>query len=181
MLSALLACAIASTKPTPLRLPDAQGQLHVVAGDRERRATVAFLVIPDCPIARKFVPEMNRLALDYRQSNVAFYLVQVDPTTTPAQVREHAKEFGLRFPSLLDTAQKTVKLTGAKTVPTAAIFDPLGKPVYVGRIDDRFPALGVQKKKASRHDLRIALDQLLSGKPIRPSATPSVGCFIPRP
>ncbi|MCZ7644490.1 MAG: hypothetical protein M5U26_04270 [Planctomycetota bacterium] len=38
-----------------------------------------------------------------------------------------------------------------------------------------------QRKEATRHDLREALDAVLAGKPVAEARTKAIGCFIPKP
>lgn len=135
-----------------------------------------FYVMTECPIARKFSPEMARLAREF--PSVRFYAVQTERETTPAQARAHRKEFSLPFPELLDRKRELVSLAGVEAVPTAVLFDARGRLVYRGRIDDRFPALGVQREKATRRDLRIAISETLVGKPVSLPRTTVIGCSL---
>jgi hypothetical protein len=50
--------------------------------------------------------------------------------------------------------------------------------MYLGRIDDRFPDLGVRREEPTTHELRDALDAVLAGKPVETPRTLAVGCFI---
>jgi hypothetical protein len=50
---------------------------------------------------------------------------------------------------------------------------------YWGRIDDQF-GIGYQKKEPSRRDLALALDELLSDKPVSVATTTAPGCLIGR-
>jgi hypothetical protein len=140
-----------------------------------------YVILAECPIARKFSAEIRRTSTEYAVRGVASFIVQADPQASTKDARIHAREFGLDLPTILDRDHRLVKLAKATAVPTAAVFDPSGKLVYSGRIDDRFPALGVQRKASTRHDLRLALDQVLSGKAVQPSHTAVVGCAITPP
>ena len=50
--------------------------------------------------------------------------------------------------------------------------------VYRGRIDDRYVDFGNTRARATQHDLRQALDAVLSGEPVANPRTKAVGCFI---
>ena len=50
---------------------------------------------------------------------------------------------------------------------------------YRGRIDDQYMP-GVSKSKATRHDLQVAMEELLSGKDVTQPLTEPEGCFIGR-
>jgi len=160
---------------TKLRLADGSGQLMPVLG--QARPTVALFVLRDCPISRKYSPEIQRLIRDY--PGVSFRVVLTDPDANPAMARADAAEFSLHCPVLVDRNRIWAKASGVTTVPTAALFDKSGRLVYRGRIDDRFPALGVELAQPRRKDLRLALEALRTGKPIATDRTPVVGCALP--
>jgi hypothetical protein len=98
---------------------------------------------------------------------------------TEEAARRHAHEFGLHCPVLLDPGQELVRLTGATVTPEAAVLDRGGKVVYLGRIDDRFYGFGKQRKSATTHELRDALDAVLASRPVANAAEPAIGCEIP--
>lgn len=160
-----------------LALKTVVGGTETLFPARDRKATVVFVVLADCPIARQYSPEMARLARDYRAKGVRFVMAFADGS--PNAIRTQMKEFGLPFPAA-KTNPTLIKLLQATTAPTAAVVSSDGSVPYVGRIDDRFPTLGAQRKPR-RPDLRIALDQFLSHKPVSPSRTEVVGCGLPTP
>lgn len=144
-----------------------------------RRTTVLFFLTEECPISRKYSPEMARIAKDYEAAKFRFFAVHVDPATTAAKARAHTKAFRLPFPALLDPRHLAADRAGAKVVPTAAVYDAKGNLRYLGRIDDRFPELGVMRPKARRQDLRLALDELISGRKVTLPRTTAIGCTLP--
>jgi hypothetical protein len=54
------------------------------------------------------------------------------------------------------------------------VFDPERTLVYHGRIDDN----AGDPSKVTRHDLRQALDEVLTGKPVSVPKTVPVGCTV---
>lgn len=142
------------------------------------KATVAFVVIYDCPVARQFSPEMNKIAAEYTRRGAKFILIQARAETSVTQARTHRQEFGFKMPVVIDRSGALVKIAKAVAVPTAAIFNFKGQLVYSGRIDDRYAKLGVLRSKPTRHDLRDALDQVLSGKRVKNPLTIVVGCLL---
>lgn len=161
---------------TPLRLRSADGSLETLCPAKDRRATVVLVVLAECPIARQYSPELARLAKEYGKRGVRFAMAFADGQ--PAAWRTQMREFGLPF-SAVRADRSLIARLGAVAVPTAAIVEADGTIPYVGRIDDRYPALGVQRE-VRRHDLRLALDATLAGKPVRPSRTVVVGCALPK-
>ncbi len=143
------------------------------------RSTVLFFLTEECPISRKMSPEMAKIARDYQNSGFRFFAVHVDPATTLARAKAHGKSFRLNFPALLDPTQSAARQVKVSVVPTAVVVSPEGTIRYFGRIDDRFPELGVMRHRARREDLRRALDDIISKGPIEVPRTKAVGCFMP--
>lgn len=164
----------------PKSYTDIDGGKHRFVGDPTVKATVLFLVLAECPIARKYAPELNRLTAAYLPKGVRFFLVHVDPTTTIATAKTNRQEFGYKMPILLDRDKTLVRLAKVVAAPTAAVLSQTGTLLYSGRIDDRYPALGIQRAKPTRNDLRIALDQVLAGEKVKPSSTKVIGCLLPK-
>lgn len=144
----------------------------------KKRGVVLFFVTTDCPIANRFVPEMNRLCKDYEKRGLAFYIVQTDSTLKAAKAQQHAKEYQLSAPVLLDRQHELVKFCGASVTPESALLSPDGKVLYRGRIDDRYVALGQFRAEPKQRDLRLALDSFLQNKSIVNARTKAIGCYI---
>lgn len=158
-----------------LTLKTATGSSETLFPAKDRKATVVYVVLAECPIARQFSPEMARIAKDYGKKGIRFLMAYAD--AGPAAMSTQMKQFGLSFPAA-KADHRFIALLRAVSVPTAAIIASNGQIPYVGRIDDRFPTLGVQRKPR-RADLRLALDQFLSQKPVTPARTEVVGCNLP--
>jgi hypothetical protein len=160
-------------------LRDLDGIDHHPFDSPDVKAVVLVFVLPDCPIANGYTPEINALAAKNASRGVRFYLVQVDPDLTVAQARQHEREFGYTFPVVLDAQHDLVRRSGVTRVPEAAVFTPDGQRRYRGRIDDQYAALGKRRLQSTSHDLRDALDAVLAHRPIANPITEAVGCSIP--
>jgi Redoxin len=141
---------------------------------------VYFFVTNDCPISNAFAPEIARICAEYGPKGVDCELVYVDPTISAETALAHAKAFGHGpYPKIVDRKHELVKMTGVTITPEAAIVNTAGQVVYRGRIDNSFAALGQQRRAATTHDLRDALDATLAGKPAPHAETKALGCYIP--
>ena len=146
----------------------------------EGKASILFFITPDCPISNSYAPEIQRICSEYAPKGVSCDLVYVDPSLSKADVQKHAQDFGYTgVPAILDGAQTLVKATGATITPEAAVVGPSGKVLYRGRIDNVWAALGKRRQEATEHDLRKALDDIVSGKPVGVAKTQAIGCYIP--
>jgi hypothetical protein len=168
--------ALVLLAPPNIELRDQTGSLQPVLV--RAKATVLIIGLLDCPIARAYVPEITRLHQRFSRDGVDWKYISVDSESSPRGLRQFAREYKLPFPALLDPKHLTVAMTGAKAVPTAAVFDSGGNPRYCGRIDDRFPALGVQRTPRES-TLRLAIEAILQGRPPQSRRTLVVGCVIP--
>ena len=137
-----------------------------------------LFIARDCPISNSYAPEIKRIIARYTPQKVAFTLVYPDPDTTLTSARRHAKDYGYTCPLLLDPAHKLVHKSGVTVTPEVAVFAPSGKLLYRGRIDDLYLGFGQRRYAVTRHDLRDALDAVLSGRPVPSAKTQAVGCFI---
>jgi peroxiredoxin len=160
-------------------LQDTQGVHHTPAEFRQSKAVVLAFVATDCPISNSYAPELGRIYAAYTPRGVSFYAVQSDPAVSLEEVRKHAREFGFPFPILLDRKQQLARLAGATATLEVAVLSPSGELLYRGRVDDRTVDFGKTRPRAVRQDLRIALDEILSGKPVTERFTKAIGCAIP--
>lgn len=145
---------------------------------KDRKAVVLLFIAHECPISNQYAPEIKRVAQTYAPKKVAFYIVYVEPDLTAKKAREHAASFGYPRPALLDLKQELAHLAGATITPEVAVFTPDGKRRYLGRIDNLYAGLGKRREHATTHDLRDALDAVLSGKPVAQPTTTAFGCYI---
>jgi len=163
----------------PLRLPALDGTLVApLAPDPAVRATVALFVRSDCPISNRYAPEVRRIHEAYSKRGVAFWLIYPDPAEEDDAIRAHLDAYSYPMPALKDPEHRLVGRTGASITPEAALFDADGKLVYLGRIDDRYIDFGRARPEPTRHDLALALDALLAGRPVESERTKAIGCFI---
>jgi thiol-disulfide isomerase/thioredoxin len=167
--------------PADLTLVDAAGRKHTPADWASAKAVVLFILNTECPVSNGYAPEMARLAREYDSHGVLFLGVHPDPDVSAEAAAAHARQYGLRFPTLLDPKQKLVRAVGARVTPEAVVLSPRGEVLYRGRIDDKYALDGKRRDEASVHDLDLALRAVLAGKPVAKAETPGYGCPLPRP
>ncbi len=160
-------------------LPDTAGVQHTAAEFRQSKAVVFAFVATDCPISNSYAPELARIYAAYAPRGVAFYAVHSDPAVSAEEIRTHAKDYGFPFPVLLDRKQQLARFTGVKATLEIAVIAPSGTLLYRGRVDDRTVDFGKTRFQPTRQDLRIALDEILAGKPVSQPFTKAIGCAIP--
>ena len=130
-----------------------------------------------CPIAQRYLPRLEELHKQYAAQGIVLVGVYNSQDEAPKDIAAHGLAAGLTFPLVWDEGQKCTQLLGVERVPTAVLLDSSKHVVYTGRIDDQYRPGGVQPK-VGRHDLALAIDQLLAGKSIEVAETPVDGCKI---
>jgi len=165
-----------SDRPSELSFKDLNGVSHrpLVRGDK--LASVLIFYWHDCPISNGYAPELNRIFSN--RTNFAFYLVQTDRQLSSPAAKEHARQYELRMPILLDSQHQLVKLAKATATPEAVVLGKDLQVLYRGRIDNLVAALGKKRSTATEHDLLDALDDITAGRPVRKPETKAIGCLI---
>src|SRR6201996_3988646 len=159
VLAGALVCASAFAAVRPeFALRDTRNITHTPEEWNGKKAIVVFFTTTDCPLSNNDVPEMNRTSHDYQQRGIAFYAVQADTTIAGAEVVQHAKDYQFSFPVLFDPHQILTKMTGATTIPSAAVLTPDGTLLYLGRIDNLVEDFNIRHQVPTKYDLREALD-----------------------
>jgi AhpC/TSA family len=151
-------------------------------------ANVLFFIATDCPISNSYAPEIQSICRDYAGRGIECSLMyeDVDLAASSRQldesVRKHLQEYGYtRIPAVVDRARTIAKRAKASVTPQAVVVDRTGKIRYRGRIDNFYAALGKTRRQVTEHDLRAALDAVLSGAVVPKSETEALGCFIVDP
>jgi peroxiredoxin len=81
---------------------------------------------------------------------------------------------------LLDPQSKIARAYGATVTPHMYIIDAKGILVYKGAIDSIPSSSGADIPKAKQY-VRVALDEILAGKPVTDSSTRAYGCTLKYP
>jgi len=151
-------------------------------------ANLIFFIATDCPVSNSYAPEIQSICRDYAARAVGCSLAyeDVDLTNSAARlndtVRKHLQEFRYTdIPAVVDSSRVMAKRAKASVTPAAVVVDRAGKIRYRGRIDNFYAALGKTRRQVTEHDLRAALDAVLSGGSVPKAETEALGCYIVDP
>jgi peroxiredoxin len=170
-------------KPAPdFALPGVDGKTYGLSDFSGSKALVIVFMCNHCPYVIAVQDRINALAKDYASKRVALVGINSnDPVRYPDDdfeaMKRRAKEQGFAFPYLHDATQRTAKDYNAVCTPDPYVFERVGDQFllrYHGRIDDNWK----DESAVKRRDLALALDAILSGKPVSPEQVPSMGCSI---
>jgi mono/diheme cytochrome c family protein len=170
--AALLAAACAgsgSGSPGEQKLRDVRGVEHTISTGL---AVLAF-TSTECPMSNARIPRLIDLSREFPE--VAFFSVNPNCNQPAEEAARHAEKFQVPFPTVKDADQGLARRFGVETVPAAVVLDS-GQVRYRGRIDDHKILDCVR-----RHDLREALLEIRSGRPVSVPETPVEGCLVMAP
>ncbi|MBI1901041.1 MAG: redoxin domain-containing protein [Planctomycetia bacterium] len=160
-------------------LKDIHRRLRSLASFKEAKAFVVVFIGAECPLANLYVPTLVELHKEHVDRGVEFLAVNSNVQDTFTLVSAHAQEREIPFPVLKDFDHKAANAFGATRTPEAFLLDANRVIRYHGRIDDQY-AVGVRRDEPTRRDLKIAIDELLAGKPVAIPTTDISGCVIAR-
>lgn len=169
------------TKAPDFTLPDVvSGKMMSLNELKSQKATVIMFICNHCPYVKHVNHELVRLARDYQPKGVAFIAISSNdvaqyPEDGPEEMKKVAQQLGYPFPYLHDESQDVARAYDAACTPDIYIFDKDLKLAYRGQLDDARPG---NNAPVTGNDVRAALDNLLSGKPVSPEQKPSIGCNI---
>ena len=177
---ACCAAALSTTAWAQLRVQTIDGaSVDALAAPSGVKAVVFLFTSTDCPISNRYAPEMRRIVTTFAPQGVAFRLVYPNPAEQGPAIRAHMADFGFggAIQALRDPKLALVKYVNATVTPEAAVVVG-GRVAYIGRIDDRYVDLGLERPAPTMHDLADALSAVLAGRPVAHPTTQAVGCFI---
>jgi hypothetical protein len=138
---------------------------------------VLIFLRTDCPISNRYAPVLQELAQKY-SPKVKFWLVYPGEVQTPASIHQQMTDYGYHIAALRDLRHQLVDLCGVKVTPEAAVFNPSGKLIYHGRIDNRYESLARVRSAATTHELADAIEAALQGRAPANPAVPGIGCSV---
>jgi peroxiredoxin len=148
--------------------------------DLHGKVSVVMFICNHCPFVKHVNDQLVKLATDYIPRGVKFIAISSNdvvgyPEDSPEKMKETAGQLQYPFPYLYDKSQKVAKAFDAACTPDFYIFSKNGALVYRGQLDDSRPSLDLP---VTGKDIREALDNILSGKPVSEFQRPSIGCNI---
>lgn len=173
-----IASADDGPKSRSIRLSDGSTRATKAA---PKGATALVFCSAECPISNGYSPTLNALAKGFPADKVAIVGVFIDPDLSDSALKTHAKEYQLAFPVAADRSGKLARDLGVKVTPEVVVLDENDKVRYLGRIDDQYAARGKANANPATHELKDAIDAILSGKEVTKAQVEAVGCPLPEP
>lgn len=162
-----------------LSLSDFGGKAWSLAEAKASKLVVVAFLGTECPLAGSYAARLVELQAKYAPQGVTFVGVDSNQQDSLAEMAHFARTQKVGFPFLKDPGNVVADQFAAERTPEVFVLDGERAIRYRGRIDDQFN-YGVQRPKATRNDLAVALDELLAGKAVSVGETEGPGCRIGR-
>lgn len=151
-------------------------EAHLSDFTKKSPALVVASVSPTCPVSKRYLPTIARLADDYAKREVALVLLTGD--TVDDSFREALKAAGLdKRTCIQDASGELRRALGSTSSTDTFVLDSARTLQYRGAIDDQY-GLGYSRDVAQRHYLSDAVDAVLASQPPRIAATEAPGCAL---
>jgi len=157
--------ALVSMERSPVMLSELGG----------RRFTVAIFCSYKCPCSDGYIGRLGALRDRFRSRGVSFIAINASADENIDGLVSYIQRKEYPLPVYRDEMSVAADLMHATVTPEVFVFDSSWVLQYHGRIDDDKSGLFVEEES-----LRLALDSLLSGKPLRDREKISLGCAIVR-
>jgi len=155
------------------------GKTHSLESYSEKEILVIIFMCNHCPYVKAVLKRIIDLQNEFIDRGVQFIGINPnDATRYPDDSLENmkiiAKENDFSFPYLIDPSQEVAKSYNAVCTPDLYVYGKNRKLVYRGRIDDNWE----DSEKVTQQDLKLALENILSGEVTTSKQIPSMGCSI---
>lgn len=184
-LTGLIEAAPKIGQPAPdFTAVDTQGVSHAL-GDYRGKIVVLEWTNHQCPFVGKHYGTGNMQALQQQATATGVAWLSVISSAPGEQgyvSSAEAKALTVKRQAsptavLLDPQGVVGRLYDARTTPHMYIIDAVGTLVYMGGIDDK-PSTQYADVKTATNYVRLALDEIRSGKPVSTSVTRPYGCTV---
>ncbi len=166
-------------KAPDFKLPGTDGRDWTLRDVADAKVLIINFTCNHCPFVTGSQERVDALHAAYAPKGVAMIAINSNETVNhPDDSFDHmvdrAKKLELAYPYVRDESQDVARAYGALRTPHFYVFDAERKLRYTGRMDDN-PR---DASKATTHELRDALDDLLAGREVGTPLTNPIGCNV---
>ncbi len=162
-----------------MEIPNNFGKEVALAKFNQSPIIVFAFLGTECPLARLYGPRLDAIANEYADQGVTVLGIFSNRQDTLSELTAYANRYKISFPILKDIGNQLADVLEARRTPEVFVLDQLRNVRYRGRIDDQY-GIGYSREHVDRSELKLAINQLLTGKKIDIPETEPVGCIIGR-
>ncbi len=162
-----------------IKMADISGKDVSLNDAKGKNGLLVIFSCNTCPWVIAWEDRYVELAETYKDKGVGIVAInsnetQFENVDSMEEMQAHAKEQGYNFYYTMDNGSKLASEFGATRTPHIYLFDNKDKLVYRGAIDDN----ARKPDKVENTYLADAIDNMLAGSAIDPTATKALGCAI---
>ena len=161
------------------QLQDYRGKEHRLSDYQQSEVVVLAFLGTECPLVKLYGPRLAAMSDQFGPDKVTVLGINSNSHDSVTEIASYARRHGIEFPILKDAGNKLADQLGAERTPEVLVLDSNRIVRYHGRIDDQY-GVGYIKDEPAREDLKIAIQEILDGKPVSIASTKPVGCRIGR-
>lgn len=170
------AARIGETAPD-FTLTDTDGKSHTLSSLKGKIVVLEWFN-PECPVIVAHHKDKNTFnpMFDAYGKDVAFLAINSGAPGNQGAGKEKSakgiKDFGMKYPVLIDSDGKVGKTYGAKTTPHIFVVAADGSLAYMGAIDNQ------KEGKDYVNYAKQAIEELKAGKKVSVTETKAYGCSV---
>ena len=162
-----------------IKMADISGKDISLNDAKGKNGLLVIFSCNTCPWVIAWEDRYVELAETYKDKGVGIVAInsnekQFETVDSMKEMQAHAKEQGYNFYYTMDNGSKLASEFGATRTPHIYLFDKKDKLVYRGAIDDN----ARKPDQVENTYLADAIDNMLAGSAIDPTATKALGCAI---
>lgn len=152
---------------------------YSLADFADKKVLVIVFMCNHCPYVQAIWSRLCDLQEMFKEQSVQFVGINPNkhpdyPEETLEKMKEYYDQYNMNFPYLIDESQEVARKYGAVCTPDIFVYDKDRRLGYHGRVDDSWR----DEKQVSQHELKMAIEALLSGEMPSENQNPSMGCSI---
>lgn len=159
---------------------DLAGQEHRLSEFGKQKFLVVAMTSTSCPLSKKYLPTLTKLAETYSAKDVAFLVVNPVSVDDATEMLAAQKLLGEKAIYAADGELQLATAMQATTTTDVIVLDADRTIVYHGAIDDQY-GFGYSLEAPRKTLLVEALDALLAGLRPAVAATDAPGCVLDIP
>ena len=163
------------------KMKDVSGKMVSLQEAKKDKGLLVMFSCNTCPYVVKNQQRTKDISTYAKEKGLGVILInsnegQRSGDDAYTAMQAYAKKEGYNWYYVVDENNKLADAFGATRTPECYLFNAEGKLVYHGAIDDN-PA---NASAVGRNHLKMAVDEMLSGKDVSTTTSRSVGCAIKR-
>jgi peroxiredoxin len=167
------------TQATPFAVTGTDGQSLALAENPSHQLTVICFLGTECPLAKLYAGRLQKIADELDGQSVRFLGLNSNRQDSADELKRFVADQKIQFSCGKDFDNVIADQLEVRRTPEVIVVDQSRKIRYRGRIDDQYSP-GVSRSRPERHDLKIAIEELLAGKPVSVPKTEPEGCLLGR-